>query len=120
MNEDSLPNMKTLFGCPLPALSPSDGESVASGRVRGIFTLEDRLRYGSSSPQSSALLLQRGHFDKFRNWVMHFIPLALFETRISRIFTNQIGVNPCNPCQTRDEGNQVHSPIQKFPTRSFL
>ena len=43
MNEDSLPKMKTLFGSPLPALSPSDGERVASGRVRGIFTLEDRL-----------------------------------------------------------------------------
>ena len=43
MNEDSLPKMKTLFGSPLPALSPSDGERVASGRVRGTFTLEDRL-----------------------------------------------------------------------------
>ena len=43
MNEDSLPKMKTLFGSPLPALSQSDGERVASGRVRGIFTLEDRL-----------------------------------------------------------------------------
>ena len=43
MNEVSLPKMKTLFGSPLPALSPSDGERVASGRVRGIFTLEDRL-----------------------------------------------------------------------------
>ena len=43
MNEDSLPNMKTLFGSPLPVLSPSDGERMASGRVRGIFTLEDRL-----------------------------------------------------------------------------
>jgi hypothetical protein len=43
MNEDSLPKMKTFFGSPLPALSPSDGERVASGRVRGIFTLEDRL-----------------------------------------------------------------------------
>ena len=43
MNEDSLPKMKTLFGSPLPALSPSDVERMASGRVRGIFTLEDSL-----------------------------------------------------------------------------
>src|SRR6059036_2252435 len=48
MNEDALPKMKTLFGSPLPALSPSDGERVASGRVRGNFTLEDRL--GGADP----------------------------------------------------------------------
>ena len=42
MNEDPPTKMKTLFGAPLPALSPSDGERVASG-VRGIFTLEDGL-----------------------------------------------------------------------------
>ena len=70
MNEDSLPKMKTLFGAPLPALSPSDGERVASGRVRGTFTLEDRLGVRIPPPQSSAPLLQRlqrGHFHKFRN-----------------------------------------------------
>ena len=58
MNEDSLPKMKTLFGSPLPALlSPSDGERVASGRVRGIFTLEDRPGVRIDLAPSSALLL---------------------------------------------------------------
>ena len=47
---------------------------------------------------------------------MHFIPLAPFETRISRILTNQIGVNPCNPCQTRTRGIKCIAP--KFFTDS--
>ena len=43
MNEDSLPKMGMLSATPHPALSPSDGERVASGRGRGIFNVAGRV-----------------------------------------------------------------------------